>query len=259
VRLPLLRYGRFPEDVVISALEEHLQIQATIADQRQLAAPCEPPTPTADGMLQLICHESAVNNTARAILGGRTRSLPDTLRQLLPTESPIEGGERGLTVTFNDSDPLRVEFGSDKVAIELSGTGFAYGYQGKTSESSTGIRISIQYQLEPNEAGWRLVLRDEPEIELFVSALRAVALRRILTNVLARDLPQHVDIDRAEPSLDFEGVGALHVGHVQLKGGWLMIGLHPPTEPAVQAAHRTNGQHVRPAELVHRTERRGTR
>ncbi|MGM0489093.1 MAG: hypothetical protein ACQESR_20320 [Planctomycetota bacterium] len=230
-RLPLLRYGAFPKMMRFSSDSEKLELRASFANQQQLAAPPKTLTLDVKDAVRLFCHESVINNTAPAILGGRTRSLSTVLRSLTMDETPDAAEKRALRVTFADSNPLRVRFAADEITVELTGTSYTYEYQGESVEAPEGIGIVLRYALESSKGGWRLVLDDDPEIDLPLSGLRAVARRRILTNILARDLPATVKLQRMTPRPPFQRLGSFAPKAVRLKQGWLAVGLRPIADP----------------------------
>jgi hypothetical protein len=128
-------------------------------------------------------------------------------------------------VTFAESAPLRIRFMSSELLIELRGVKYSYDYQGEHFESTDAIGILFSYQVKSNGDKWQLVLHENPRVDLPTGGLRGVARRRVLANILARDLPKHIDIDRFTIAFSDQLAVSLDSQFVRIEDGWLVMGM----------------------------------
>jgi hypothetical protein len=225
VRLPLLCHDCFPDDVSVQSGPRGLEFQAVVAAPPELAGPSSMPEVVSGDLAQLICHESVCNNIVRAALGGRTRSLTTVLNSILLAESVPASANQTLSLTLARSEPLRVRFASGEMQIELSGTRYAYDYQGESFGIADEIGIAFGYRVEQAGDGWQFVLCDKPEVRLPAAGLRGVARRRVLANILARDLPAQIDIQQLTLPISQELSIPLVPEFVRFEDGWLLLGM----------------------------------
>jgi hypothetical protein len=226
-RMPLVRCDRFPERTQLTSSLQGMEMQSLFADPQQLGAGSKSPAFADQPHLQILCHETALNNTFPATLGGRERSLQETLSGVMPGDSFADANPNALRLRLDESSPLRVVFEANEIAIRVRATSLMYQYDGGSGDSEGDITISFRYRLQRDDenGGWRLVLAEAPQIQLPPLGIRGVTLRRILANILKRDMPEQIKIGRIEPPAVLAGLGVLEPETLVAKDGWLTVRL----------------------------------
>jgi hypothetical protein len=168
------------------------------------------------------------------MLASRTMSLRAALQQLLGSAAATQGDDdRPLNITFDEKCPLNVSFEEGQMTISLCGQGYESG--GKRYSA-----MDIELALHPERAGdgWWLVQSRPPQVMLPISAdgrrpklgLRDYALRRILTNVLERDVPRRMELKVANLPSPLDRLGPLTACEVLVGDGWFCLATKPDTQ-----------------------------
>jgi len=226
VRLPLLRADLFPTNVSIKSKPESLTLTAICADSRQLATDNDPPATANNDLIQVVCHQTAINNSSIA-LAGSTQSLTQTLKSLFPAFSSSNSQGNSLKLTFSYTNPIQVCFDANKVLVVFQGSRYSYRHQGKNVDVPEDIAISLRYGLKKAGKEWKLVLAGAPSIDLAATGVRSVAQRRVLTNILGERLPKEITLGRLPAPSLYPQIGSLDLHEIKFDKGWLILGLKP--------------------------------
>jgi hypothetical protein len=234
-RRPLLRFDQFPDDVQVSSDESHLRIRADCAAGYQLTAQAPPPSFGKDSEIKLAIHQSALNNTVSAFLASQTMPLRDAVRRTLdfgaePTAADADGAEADadapLEITFSNALPFQVSLEKGLIVFTLSGNAYQRGEQ-----RYAGMDIVLRFRPEQKSGKWWLVQAQPPEVLLPrlpdgtrpKLGIRDYALRRILTNVIQRDVPERTEIEALELPPPLNQAGELVAASVLVRDGWFCL------------------------------------
>lgn len=223
---PLARFDRFPEEITFRNDKASTWLFATVADQRQLAAPPDVLDCGPEDSVRLCCHESVINNTAAAVLASRTRSFDELFGQLTGQALTTATDDPPLTMTFSNRGPLGVHFLEGEVLLTLSPS--RYDYQGHTH---SGMEIQLRLKVEQSETNWCLTRVGKPNITPYELPdgsrarlnVRELAFRRILLNRLERDWPASVDLSLINLPTDLKLNARLATESVQIRDGWFLL------------------------------------
>ena len=231
---PLNCFDEFPNDVHVFSNETRLDIRAVFAEQYQLAALVAAPAVGDETTLTVVVHQSAFNNTANAMLAWQTISLRAALNSLLGLLLPTEvADDDPLYITFAREHPLSVSFEEGQIAISLSAHGYRY-----RGQRYSGMDIRLALRPEHTAEGWSLVQSSAPQVMLPILpdgrrprlGIRDYALRRILTNVIKRDVPSRLELRATNlpPPLDL--LEPLAASEVLVKDGWFCMAVESRTQ-----------------------------
>jgi hypothetical protein len=243
---PLQRLDRAPQTMQCRSEANAATIEMLFADSTQLGVR-QPADLSADSeWLRCLIHQSAINNFA-TVLSGRTEALDVALRRFLTVGESAAGQQVDQNVdqqadqqaeqepdtvwmTFADQRPLRAECHDDEVTLTLSGKAYTYRKQ-----RYSGMDIILRYRLTASEAKPELVLSESPEVALpkgpdgrrRSGGVRTITLRRILANVLQRDVPKSINLDRLSFSQRLNLQSDFSVEHIKINDGWLTLDVRP--------------------------------
>jgi hypothetical protein len=180
-------------------------------------------------------HQSAVNETAQAVLGGKTfnvndlNNLPIGTSNMAPVQSqlmqhfvgtvPHDLGVKVLAVTFADQDPISVAFADHYVTLtirlkEISTTGLRL----------PGLTMRAVYKIENTPGRVELVRQGPVQVAPFYHARLG---NRVLGALLQRSLDQVFKAQIAVPSLnppaELSQIGTLVPAHGDAADGWLTL------------------------------------
>lgn len=222
---PLTENDIYPKSTRVVSRNNAVHVGLCFADtaDEQFATPRED---FYDGkQLRLAVHQAAVNYTSRP-LAGETRSLSATLRNVVSGKAKSDGSDADLKIRFADAAPFVVSFNEKKLNVTLHAEGFE-----RAGQVYRGMEISFTYRSEENEGLQSLVLDEKPLVHPPLDengnrpklGLRDVSLRRILVNILERDLPEQISV--AELELPIPSGLLLPLEPVKLQGenGWLLV------------------------------------
>jgi hypothetical protein len=227
VRNPLLRYDRFPDNVSVTSNKSQLRIQAVVATDYQLGAPLPVPAFGKETELKFAVHQSVFNNSAAPYLAGEKMSLQEAMRRALTfSAAAAGGGADALQITFGDTAPLQVSFEKDQISVVLSGTAYQQGGQ-----RYSGMDLALAFRPEQKDGKWWLVQAREPEVMLPQLpdgtrpklGIRDYALRRILTNVIKRDVPARSELEVVELPPPFDSSQGVVASTVLVRDGWFCM------------------------------------
>ncbi len=227
VRNPLLRYDRFPDDVSVTSSTSQLRIRAVVATDYQLGAPLPMPAFGKETELKFAVHQSVFNHSTVPFLAGEKMSLQDAARRALTFSAATAGGASdSLQITFNDAAPLRVSFESGLLSIVLSGAAYQQGGQ-----RYSGMDLALAFRPEQKDGKWWLVQARDPEVMLPKLpdgtrpklGVRDYALRRILTNVIKRDVPARSELEMLKLPPPLDSSQGMAISTVLVRDGWFCM------------------------------------
>ena len=227
VRMPLVIHGLLPNSVRCESRTDSLQVAATQASYRQLAASSDPPgRGLSDVAIQV--HASLVNNTAETVLGGKTfgeeqwrepfvelfGKSPEALRLAHP--------DRPWSISFEEQQPLELQLDGRSIAIRIRARRLEVGDQ-----AYPAVEISAKYQLVVDEPGF-VCQRDGPlEVVLPQSrsesnlGLRQQVLRSMVRKRFDPIFAAEFRLDRLPLPPPWRGGGAIRIVSVEATGKWL--------------------------------------
>lgn len=261
-RRPLVRRGELPPYIRFSSTSDAVRVEATQANPTQLGAPAAPPPAPPGRDLVARLHATAVNNYTAAVLGGATVSesepgqeaefdvdLPDWMREAWEERKtePAEVAEAGegasdanpddaesfepYALTFRSGRPVTVAFREGQIDLTIHVARLVSG-----DDAFEGWDIRGTFDPELKNGG--ILLSRDGDLEVLPTGFdpqrgrlssRQVAERSNLTKVLnersaeGRGFPRTIEIERLEPSEDFERVGPLNLEEFSSDGGWLTL------------------------------------
>lgn len=165
VHEPLLRLDAHPQSVNMSTTSDALHLSVLQAGVEQLSAPTVAPAvdPTHDAAI--VMHQSAVNNLAEAVFGGKTirdRQVAEWVEigtGDLPAEFRINRNEP-WSITFAQYQPVVIEFTESSLKVRIRGTRFTRGDEAVENL----IEISAAYAIEKTENGVKLTRQGDVEL-----------------------------------------------------------------------------------------------
>jgi len=230
LRYPLMRAGLYADGLAISSAPERLSIAATVASDRQLAATPDRPSLDSDDLTEVVCHESLFENLGDAWLAGRTRSVADAFGLLfLPTgtDGMEEAADETLEIRLAQRHPLRVKLAKGEIHVVITGDTYSYRHGEESQESNDTIQISVGYRIANGNGRWALTRTAPPVVELGSASLRTLSRRRVLANILSREIPERIDLTQDGSWTLVEGLGPVAPSAIEIRDGWVLLGLRP--------------------------------
>jgi hypothetical protein len=181
--------------------------------------------------LQLVVHQSFVDNVAEGYFGGRSQNLSE-LAQTGDTENDSKVGEE-IVVVLDDFQPLRSVFDNDTLTFHLLPKQIV-----TAGRETGGLVIKVTYRVERDGNVWQLRRSAAPTIEPLPTFSRkprldasGSAMRVIVEPRLETDLPETLPLtlpwsngSQADDSVP-QAVRDLRIADVQVFGGWLFLSL----------------------------------
>lgn len=227
---PLVRLDRVPDTMRFRTEAGAATMEMLFADLTQLGVGRPADLSGDSEWLRCFIHQSAINNFA-TILSDRSEALDVALRRFLAAGDPAADQQPDrIWIKFADRRPLRVSFQDDEVTLTLSGKAYTYRKQ-----RYSGMDIVLRYRLKASEASPEFVLSEAPEVRLPMRSdsgrqrggVRTATLRRILTNVLERDVPKSVVLDKLPLPQRSNVLGEFAVERMTINDGWLTLDARP--------------------------------
>jgi hypothetical protein len=197
-----------------------------------LGAPGPAPDAAAPGELAVRIHESAVVNTALAMLAGRTLEEANVQAALssalgMPAPPPdADEPEQRWTITLARQTPVTVEFGKNAVTMLVRAEKFTRG-----AEEYPGMDVSLVYQLGTVGGDLAATLGDRPQI--FPPgfgpragkrlSVRQQVLRTMLERRLDKMFPKQWTPGPVSLPAAWAKAGPLQLAQWRADGGWLVL------------------------------------
>jgi hypothetical protein len=234
---PLVRLDQVPDMMRFRTEAGAATMEMLFADSTQLGVRRPADLSGDSEWMRGFIHQSAINNFA-TILSGQTEELDVALRRFLSAGDPVADQQpERVRITFADRRPLRVAFQDDEMTLALSGKAYEYRKQ-----RYSGMDIKLRYRLETSGATPEFVLLESPEVLMPMRSdgrrqrggVRSITLRRILTNVLERDVPKSIVLDKVPLPQPANFLGEFALERVRINDGWLTLDARPVSvvEPA---------------------------
>jgi len=227
LHVPLVRLDAHPADVAFSTTSEDLEVRVLQANSEQLAAPTAPPALDHQADASIVAHQSAINNLAEAVFGGKTISDRQAAEWVelgtgdLPKEFRISREDR-WSITFATYQPVTVEFGESELTVRIRGSRFTRG----DDVVDQTIEIAATYRIERTETGVRFTRqgevsltfpgRDEPTVQQ--QAIRSFMLEKFE----ALFAPTAETTGVKFPGR-FADKAPMHLSAFKMTGGWLSL------------------------------------
>jgi hypothetical protein len=243
VRLPLERFGGFPEKMHVSSSEDYIDVVGLQAGPELLGATIPAPRATNGADLLLRLHESMINNTATNMLAGRNLDQPEIDRiamQLvgqIPDRSADEELREPWSVTFAEDRPVSLSIDDQTATIVVRGTKFTSG-----TKKLPGMRITAKYRLS-REAGTLKAVREE-EVEAlpinFVKGKQTLSAREAammgpIRKRFAKLFKDEFVSDGLRLQGNWERLGPVPASEFSADDGWVLVGWTqndvPPANP----------------------------
>ncbi len=231
----LSRLGISKPQVDLSSTDISILADSTIVEPFQLAAPSDCPLPRPANVSAIgQIHESSLCSTLTKILGGRTvrnYALGDYIKQVtgkVPDDlkEEIEGEE--WSITFNPSQPVRIEFEDNNIAITVRIVRMTRGKQVQDDA------VSITAKYLPKIEDSRITLTRQGDVEVVsdknTSGAKATTLRSFLRNKFDKTFKQSIvtePITLAKLQSRYPQIGKLNfdINRVALTidQGWMQV------------------------------------
>ena len=226
VVVPLQTRGAFPQTITTSSTSRSAFVNATLADDSQLAAPTAPRM-SGTGALVVQIHESAIRNAIANQLGGRVLAEQDwasAARQIIGSASGghnVVDPDKSWTVSFAESVPVDFLLNGSDVTIKLNFTQFQVG-----EEKYPGMTVQAHYQL--SSIGTRIVGQRFSDLEfkgLQKSGKRLGMRQQIFKTMLRKRLTPAVpnQIELGDVSLPNSNIT---IRSLSGEPGWLTVSLN---------------------------------
>ena len=166
VHHPLIRLDAHPEEINFATTSDELTMSVVQAGQYQVASAKAAPQLETRSDAAVVVHQTAVNNLAEAVLGGKTITDQLAAEWLevanqgdLPPEFKISR-DNPWSITLAKYQPVSVEFGESELYVRIRGSRFKRGQE----QVNDTIEVSANYSIEKTEKGVRLTRRGDVEL-----------------------------------------------------------------------------------------------
>ena len=221
VRYPLIRLDAYPEAMNFSTTEEDLNLEVVQAGQFQVGT-------TDESDAALVVHQSAINNLAESILGGKTitdRMAAELLEVAnqgdLPEEFSVDR-TNPWSITLAKYQPVTVELGDSKITVNIRGNRFRRG----GSSVNDMIQVSATYQIEKTSKGVKLSREGDVELtypgkeQLTVEQTAVKSFLLVKFNYLFKDSAETTGVQFPGR---FEDKAPMELAVFEMSSGWLSL------------------------------------
>lgn len=227
VRAPLAQLDAAPQSWRTWTTSDAMMAELLQANSEQLAAGGEAPEldPSADVAMAL--HQTAVNNLAEAVFGGKKVTDRQVAEWVelgsgdLPRELRISQDER-WSITFDSYQPITVEFGDGTLTVRFRGRRF----ERADEVVEDLIQISATYKVERTEQGVRMTRQGEVEVT-FPDREQLNIERRGIRQFMQTKFQALFPESRETEGIRFPGKFAekapLHLSMFEMHGGWVNL------------------------------------
>ncbi|HBJ35350.1 MAG TPA: hypothetical protein DDZ51_11480 [Planctomycetaceae bacterium] len=181
--------------------------------------------------IQVLIHQSFVDNVAEGYFGGRSQKLSQ-VGQAIDDKSDSQAGD-DVVVILDDFQPLRSVFDNDTLTFHLLPKQIV-----TAGRETGGLVIKVSYRVQRDGNVWQLRRSAAPTVEPLPSFSRkprldasGSAMRVVIEPRLEADLPETLpltlpwlDGSEAYDSVP-KAVRELRIADVQVFGGWLSLSL----------------------------------
>ena len=231
IRFRLQRLDAFPEFVATNTTEEQLIVSVLEASSHQMGASEPLPAISNDHDVALQLHESALNNVAASMFGGRTLTigeLQQLVEDLAGIPAPIDAvaPQEEVAITFDSTRPITLRVNGNAITVSITGQQFIAGRR-----TYPAMRVSVTFQVSETNGIVHAPLDGEPvrsparfdDAERKSLSLRETAIRRVLKNRLDRDLVKTVELKDIPLPAAMQDMPALRIESVSAVDGWLTV------------------------------------
>ena len=228
VRYPLIRLDAYPEAMNFSTTEEDLNLEVVQAGQFQVGTTDEAPPISDDSDAALVVHQSAINNLAESILGGKTitdRMAAELLEVAnqgdLPEEFSVDR-TNPWSITLAKYQPVTVELGDSKITVNIRGNRFRRG----GSSVNDMIQVSATYHIEKTSKGVKLSREGDVELtypgkeQLTVEQTAVKSFLLVKFNYLFKDSAETTGVQFPGR---FEDKAPMELALFEMSSGWLSL------------------------------------
>lgn len=244
VRLPLVRYNAFPQQVRVSTTSDRLYLTLKNDERFSLAATNAPPAAVAGNDLTVRLHESFVNNMLTSVFAGRKvteeemteffdRFMSEEAKQERDAKRRSDDESNPWAITFADSKPITLEIDGNLLTLTIRGSRFESG-----NSRINNAKIIVRYQVSVVD-GKIIGKRDA---DLYVIPLDSQIGDRVGATTVAQMGPLRRRLEgESGPSTEpvfkreftvepvkfkdnFAKLGTLHVRQFVADDGWLAVG-----------------------------------
>lgn len=221
--IPMPAYAIHSTDHTVNADVVHAASFQLAAEQ-----PCKIQRPgTSDIVLEL--HQSLPINALESLLAGRklrNHDLDDWAMQFLgevPPEILAEATGDPWEITFEDFNPIQIEFDNDQIKLTLR----LASMEGNDRSIPRGAIVSATYS--PNYKDGVLTLLRDGELEVEVpnvrSSIQATSLRSVVKKKFDTILKEEIVTEKLDLSGRFPNAADLVINWIKINGGWMQIGV----------------------------------
>lgn len=223
---PMRKLQLEPAAVDMETTNDRLIARYRLAGHEQLASYTPRPQAPGDSLLSVQVHETAMNNLINHLnLGGRRLELRELHQEVTKVFTanpppPPDDLPEDVYVTFQDSDPVRVDCEDGRVRLTIRIKQLEHGKSKWTNFTVRGYYAPYSDQLEAN-------LARDGVIELIGERLRVgdqIALRGIFSRVLSRN--RTLNLVNKQIALSPE-LRDQQVTQLVIHDGWIGVALGP--------------------------------
>jgi hypothetical protein len=238
IKRPQSIRGIYPERYDLSSEPTSIHLATLMAGAGQLGAPFRSGLVLPTGDVRAQVHQSCVNNLLVSYLAGKTLSVEDLeemLEKLEPGKADNESAVGALPTQFNTSQrkiavtldtecPVEVIFEDQAILLTIRAQSVQID-----SQVYSAMNITLRHTITMDNDKWVLMFDGQPiiappRLEYDPSGKLSgpeIAVRRILRNAIARDLPRSTVLDSIPLTRDEQIIGMLHPSAIGSQLGWL--------------------------------------
>jgi hypothetical protein len=230
VRQPCQDRSVFPQDVRFATTPADLQVWATEADGRQLAAATPPTFTSVPNDASLYLHQTMLNNMAATVMSGmilHEEEFQENVRQLLGSvPERFKPETEPWTLVFARKEPVTVHFVDNGLTLVLRTTQIFRG-----ERAYPGMNVTVFYKFAKGPKGFKLVRQGDLQIfpPGFVPGssqrlgIRETSIRSLMQRRLGKIFEPEVDAPALTPKGRLAKIGRLDPVVISSQGGWLTL------------------------------------
>jgi hypothetical protein len=238
---PLIRSQTYPASIQFSSSSDDLFIEALESGLAQLGAPGAPPAFAGGHAIELVAHESTVNNSANTMFSGRTLRDDEIRREIirrkgeLPEDMRDDEDRDPWSITFTDDAPVRFTLGDGGFQVLLKFRRFTSG-----ERVLRDVNVSASYVAEKSDdnrmhlvrQGDLVVKRDGEAADVRIP-IGEVALRSVLRKKFSKLFKERIEGEGLELPGKYKSLGKLPLAEYTFDGGWARVAWDMPSAEKV--------------------------
>jgi hypothetical protein len=240
---PLRRVQTYPASLNFSSSADDMFVTALESNWTQLGAPSEPPAFAGGHAIEVVSHESTVNNAANTMFSGRTLHDYEIRQEIirrrgeLPEDMRDDEDQNPWSISFTDDSPVRFTLSDGGFQVLLKFRRFTSG-----ERVLRDVNVIANYVAEKEgdrlnliRQGDLVVKRDGEAPDARIN-IGEVSLRAVLRKKFSKLFKEKIEGEGLELPGKFKSLGKLPLAEYSFDGGWARIAWKLPEEAKVAAA-----------------------